>query len=64
MARLQWPDQRRQAMTNVNQGHVIGLTAEMEQARQKADKPVSKQKSDKTQEKVVPASEETKTEKG
>ncbi|MDY2944138.1 MAG: hypothetical protein SOU32_00585 [Lachnospiraceae bacterium] len=51
-------------MADVNQGHVIGLTAEMEQARQKADKPVSKQKSDKAQEKVVPVSEETKTEKG
>lgn len=51
-------------MTDVNQGHVIGLTAEMEQARQKANKPVSKQKSDKAQEKVDPAPEKTKAEKG
>lgn len=47
-------------MADVNQGHVIGLTAEMEQARQKAEKPAPKQKADKAQDKADPAPKETK----
>lgn len=52
-------------MADVNQGHVIGLTAEMEQARRKTEKSVPKQKAaDKAQDKADSAPKEAKAEKG